>query len=324
MVRVWFFEFDIRCGAAEAMMRTSNPPHWDVGLTTVDIMYSSKFSASLLAVLVALLLSACGGGPPPPRHGPEDLAALETGTRLHPSLGTPIGFMRGTPPADPEARLVLYVHGTPGEKEGWADFLVEPVDGTRSLAIDRPGFGASASSGAVPDLMVQAQSVEPFLPEAGQRPAIVVGHSLGGPIAVAAAMRYPDRIAAVVILAGSLDPAQESVMFVQHMAAAGPLRWMLPDWLDVTNQELLPLKGQLEALAARIHELTQPVVILHGTEDDLVPYANVAYMENSFRWSRKIESITLIGANHFLPWMAEQETRRAIRKALALADAPQH
>lgn len=231
--------------------------------------------------------------------------------------------MRGTPPTDSQARLVLYVHGTPGDKEGWADFLVEPVDGTRSLAIDRPGFGASAASGAVPDLMAQAQALEPFLPNLGQKPAIVVGHSLGGPIAVAAAMRYPDRIAAVVILAGSLDPAQESVLFVQHLAAAGPVRWMLPGWLDVTNQELLPLKGELEALAGRMHELTQPVVILHGTEDDLVPYANVAYMEDSFRWSRKIESITLIGANHFLPWMAEEEVRRAIRKALALVDSQQ-
>lgn len=287
----------------------------------VQIMPFRKISALLPVFLFALLLAACSGGPPPPRHGAADLAALETGTKPHPFLGTPVGFMRGTPPADPAMRLVLFVHGTPGDKEGWADYLVEPPKGLQALAIDRPGFGASAASGAIPDLMVQAQALEPFLPKPGEKPAIIVGHSLGGPIAVAAAMRYPERIGAVVVLAGSLDPDQESVMFVQHLAGAGPLRWVLPGWLDTTNQELLPLKTELQNLAARLHELKQPVVILHGTEDDLVPYANVAYMESHFRWARKIESITLVGANHFLPWMAEEEVRRAIAKAKAMAEA---
>ena len=183
-------------------------------------------TAALWALTLGLLLvlGACGASIPQPRTPKQALQVLEQGSRPHPSLGTQIGYIRSAPGSDPATRSVLYVHGTPGEKEAWADFLAEPVPGTWSLAIDRPGFGLSAASGAVTDLTRQAEALEPFLPEAGQPGAIVVGHSLGGPIAAAAAIRYPERIAALVIVAGSLDPELESIMMVQHLASAGPVR----------------------------------------------------------------------------------------------------
>lgn len=271
-------------------------------------------------IVCSLALAACAGGPLPTRHGTQGIAGLEAGTKQHPALGTPIGYVRGKA-ADSAgdaaaARPVLYLHGAPGSKEDWADYLVQPVPGTFSIAIDRPGYGASAASGPVSDLMAQAQALEPFLPMKGQKPAIVVGFSTGGAAAMAAAMLYPDQVAAVVAVATPMDP--EGPL---PLVGDGALGWLAPKRTDVSGRELAPLRGELSRLTGYYYILTQPVVILHGTEDALVPYANVAYMERNLGWSRKIDSVTLIGADHYLPWKAEAELRRAIQKAVTFADA---
>ena len=44
---------------------------------------------------------------------------------------------------DPGAPRIVWIHGSPGSAEAWADFLVDPVPGAESFAPDRPGFGAT-------------------------------------------------------------------------------------------------------------------------------------------------------------------------------------
>src|SRR5262245_45893475 len=46
---------------------------------------------------------------------------------------------------EPDAPLVILIHGTPGSAVQWARFLSDPVPGLRTIAIDRPGFGQSVS-----------------------------------------------------------------------------------------------------------------------------------------------------------------------------------
>src|SRR3546814_16092495 len=49
-------------------------------------------------------------------------------------------------------------------------------------------------------------------------PAIVVGHSLGGPIAAKLAMDYPDRVRGLLLLAPSVAPALEAPRWYQRLA----------------------------------------------------------------------------------------------------------
>jgi pimeloyl-ACP methyl ester carboxylesterase len=62
--------------------------------------------------------------------------------------------------------------------------------------------------------------------------------------------------------------------------------------------------------------VTAKVVIVHGTADDLVPVANVAYMQERFSSARGISTVLLDGQNHFLPWNSEGAVREALRVAL--------
>lgn len=214
------------------------------------------------------------------------------------------------------ARRVIFVHGTPGSADAWTAFIAEPPDGVRAIAVDRPGFGKTRPRRAEPSLERQARALAPLLvaPD-GQKP-ILVGHSLGGPVIAAAAALFPDKVGGLIIVAGSLDPALEEIYYAQFAADLFPFAQILPRAVRNTNREILALEAELDWLKPRLGAITQPVTIIHGTEDNLVPYENVSFMESEFS-SAPVEVIRLDGINHFLPWNSEEVIRKAIAEMAA-------
>lgn len=211
------------------------------------------------------------------------------------------------------APRVIYVHGTPGDAASWMDFLTSPVEDMESFAVDRPGFGRSMRTGAVPSLREQAAALEPLLSvKHGEKP-ILVGHSLGAPIIARTAADFPDRVGSLVIVSGSMDPSLEKVLWIQHAARAPLLRGIVPEVLENTNEELLPLEGELRALQPLLRELRCPVYVIHGDKDGLVPYANVAYLRETIPEGRLVHVETLRGGNHFVPWNNAESIREGVR-----------
>ena len=207
---------------------------------------------------------------------------------------------------------MIYIHGTPGNAGGWRDYLADPVPGTESIAIDRPGFGRSDRERAFPALADQAAAIEPFLDP--KVPAILVGHSLGAPIAADVAARWPDRVTGVVLLAGALDPDLERVLLVQRLGEFPPIAAVLPRWLRHTNRELIPLGDELRDLEPRLAGVTAHIEIIHGTKDAQVPFANVDYMIPRFPNAASVRVTRLEDVNHFLPWNSAADLRAAITR----------
>jgi pimeloyl-ACP methyl ester carboxylesterase len=212
------------------------------------------------------------------------------------------------------------VHGTPGDAGGWADYLIEVPVGFHYVAVDRPGFGQSGPEGAVASLSEQAGAIIALIRAHGGR-AILVGHSLGGPIAAQAAVDAPDAVEGLVLLAASLDPGLEQVHWLQYVGDTWPVSAFLSRMVTNANRELLPLKGELEKLEPRLAGIAVPVVIVHGTKDDLVPYANVAFMKTHLTAVSQLDVTTMEGQNHFLPWNAKTQVNAAISKAVEFATA---
>jgi pimeloyl-ACP methyl ester carboxylesterase len=265
---------------------------------------------------LGVALAAMGCAPPGPRTPLSATQGMRASVAAGDSLDTRISFLRAGQPDGP--RVVL-VHGTPGSATGWADYLVAPPAGAEVVALDRPGFGSSSPDGAVPSLAAQAAAVLALVPTDG-RAVVLVGHSLGAPIVAWAAARLaieqPERIVSIVMLAGSLDPAQERIHAMQHVGTWAPVWWALPRVIRNANAELMALKPELEALGTMLPAVKAKVVIVHGTRDDLVPVANVAYMQARFSGARCISAVLLEGQNHFLPWNSEDAVREALRVAL--------
>ena len=78
----------------------------------------------------------------------------------------------------------------------------------------------------------------------------------------------------------------------------------------------MALKQELEVLAAALPDIRAKVIIMHGTRDDLVPVANVAYMQGRLTGARCVRTVLLDGHNHFLPWNSADSVRHAIDMAL--------
>ena len=257
---------------------------------------------------MAAMLSASCATLPMPKATAEDLDQLDH--LRYSAPGQEVGALRA---GSPEGLRVLYVHGSPGKAEDWLRFLLDPIPGTDSIAIDRPGY-RSSDEGPVPALVDQAAAIVPLLEARNGRWPILVGHSLGGPIIAQVAALHPDRVGSLVIVAGSLDPELERRRWFNY--AAKGLSWILPAMLRRSNQEIWDLKPELEALASQLGTIRCPVTIVHGKRDRLVPYANVAFMQRSLTGARSVELISMEEANHFLLWKEpyESELRRAIQR----------
>ncbi|EHR72218.1 lysophospholipase [Burkholderiales bacterium JOSHI_001] len=261
---------------------------------------------------LAVALAAAGCAPAGPRaleSATENLRhCLEAGV----ATGAALSYLRA---GDPSGPRVILVHGTPGSATAWADYLLQPPPGLELLALDRPGFGRSGPEGAVTGLAEQAAAVLALMPDDG-RPVLLLGHSLGGPVVARVAAEHPGRVAALVLLSASLDPELERIHPMQRLGAWGPVSHLLPRALRNANAELMALQPELQALAALLPRISAKVVIVHGTKDDLVPVANVPYMQARLTGARCVQTTLLEGRNHFLPWNSEDAVRDAIRLAL--------
>lgn len=271
---------------------------------------------------VSVALATLGCAPP----GPTAPAQAVEGLRQQRSLGAPLGISLSTLQAGPaDAPLLLLVHGTPGSAASWADYLLDPPPGLQVMALDRPGFGQSGPCAAMPGLAEQAAAVAALLPTDG-RPVVLLGHSLGGPVVARVAVDHPGRITGLVLLAASLDPAQEQIHPMQRLGDWPLLRGLLPRAIRNANTELLALKPELEALALQLPRIRARVVIVHGSADDLVPVANVAFMQAHLVGAGCLITTLLDGRNHFLPWNSAAEVRLAVAQAFGpalAATAPQ-
>lgn len=268
--------------------------------------------------LIGTLLTLTGCTIPGPAASNEEMR-----TQLpHKALQLPSYKLSYIEAGDANGRLVVFVHGTPGEAEGWADYLMSVPAGDHYVAIDRPGFGESGPDGAVTSLAEQAEAVAALIRAKGAKPAVLVGHSLGGPIVAQLAADHPELAAALVIVAGSLDPAQEDVLFIQHVGETWPVRALLPRMLRNANREIIALEHHLETLRPRLAGITVPVTIVHGTKDDLVPFANVDFMKKNMTGTKAMDVTVLDGHNHFLPWNSKPQIEAAIAKAFAMMAVP--
>ena len=111
-------------------------------------------------------------------------------------------------PQDGTAPDVILIHGASGNTRDWTFGFADLLDDhARVIAFDRPGLGHSPAlhdRGESP--AEQAAVLDAAAAELGVRRAVVVGHSYGGAVAMAWALEHPERVAAVVSLAGATMP----------------------------------------------------------------------------------------------------------------------
>ncbi len=96
----------------------------------------------------------------------------------------------------------VLVHGMGGRWQHWLEAIPTLARHGRVLAIDLPGFGGSERVSR-PSLDGFADVAAALARQLGEQRVVLVGHSMGGPIAVRFAARHADIAEAIVLVGGA-------------------------------------------------------------------------------------------------------------------------
>lgn len=146
------------------------------------------------------------------------------------------------------------------------------------------------------------------------RPIILVGHSLGGPLIARMAIDYPSLVDGLIIVAGSIDPELEPNETWFRAPLATPfLSWILPRSFRASNEEIYQLKPQLEMMLPLWSNITCPVIVIQGKKDSLVPAANADFAKKMLV-NAPVEFVFKDDMDHFVPWSNPELIHDAILK----------
>jgi pimeloyl-ACP methyl ester carboxylesterase len=103
---------------------------------------------------------------------------------------------------------ILLLHGLGGTWQYWSRTMELLAGSARCIAFDLPGFGASDTPPGGFTLDSASDNLAAALRAVGGAPAVVCGHSLGGPLGARFALRHPHAVSKLVLVGPSgLAPA---------------------------------------------------------------------------------------------------------------------
>jgi pimeloyl-ACP methyl ester carboxylesterase len=108
---------------------------------------------------------------------------------------------------------IVFVHGLSGQLRNFAYLHMDDLaQSHRVILIDRPGSGHSTrGAGSSASISAQARTVAMFIETMGLTKPVLVGHSLGGAIALAVGLDHPNsvsRLALIAPLTHLVDPVR--------------------------------------------------------------------------------------------------------------------
>ena len=221
--------------------------------------------------------------------------------------------------------MVLFVHGSPGTWDTFVDCMgsADLQRSARMVSADRPGFGGSGAGTVERSLEKQAAALRPILDSnRSGRPAVLVGHSYGGPVVARMAVDYPHLVGALVLVAPAVDPELEDTKWYQIAAGWPFVSWLVPRDLMTTNREIMALEGELEKLLPHWPRIRVPVTVIQGEKDRLVPPGNADFAARRLV-NAPVTMIRRDDLNHFVPWMRPDLITDAVLERLEQFERPE-
>lgn len=146
---------------------------------------------------------------------------LESRARLVNIFGTRISVVEAG-----KGPVVMLVHGVAGSRHIWDSVIPRLAERFRVVAVDLPGHGESEKPRGDYSLGAYATVLRDLLEVLGYRRVTVVGHSLGGGIAMQFAYQFPDRCERLILVAsGGLG---REVTLLLRAATLPGSEWVLP------------------------------------------------------------------------------------------------
>lgn len=215
-------------------------------------------------------------------------------------------------------RTIILLHGFGASTFSWREVTGPLSQSFRVIAYDRPAFGLTERpmpgdwTGRSPySTASQAQMIIDMMDQLGVNQAVLVGNSAGGTVATTAALAYPERVSALVLVdaavytSGGVPSWLNPLLSLPQVDHLGPLlvrsiarkgddflrsAWHDPALLSeaVYAGYHLPLQAenwdrglweltktyQANDLPVQLKNLTMPVLVITGDDDRIIPTAD--------------------------------------------------
>jgi pimeloyl-ACP methyl ester carboxylesterase len=244
------------------------------------------------------------------------------------SSGTIFYTVNGEPSAGPA--LVL-LHGAGGSRLNWTSDL-RRLSGATVYTLDLPGHGRSGGGGR-DAIEGYAADVAAFFGAVGIERAVLVGHSMGGAIALTMALDSPERVPGLVLVATGarlrVAPSILERISIDFEAAVDIITryaWSQeapPELVDLGRERFREagpdvLLGDLTAcdrfdVMERLGEIDVPALVVAGSADRLVPAKYAHYLAEHILGAR----LAIVeGAGHMVMLERPVEVARAVQHFL--------
>ncbi len=235
------------------------------------------------------------------------------------------------------APLVL-VHGFGGDLNNWLFNQPDLAQSHCVTALDLPGHGRSGKDVGTGDLSVLSDALGAFLDALGIGRAHLCGHSLGGAVVLTLALRRPETAVSVTLISSAGLGPEINGSYIDDFIAAGRrkemkavlallfaapgavsrdmveevLKYKRLDGVDAAlrgiAEAVFPGGRQGTVLAERLTQLAQPVQVIQGREDRIVPPAHAEGLPAN------VAVAIIENAGHMPQMEAAAEVNRLIRK----------
>lgn len=146
-----------------------------------------------------------------------------------------------------QGRPIVLVHGLAAQMQNLTYALRESLrQNHRVIFVDRPGAGYSERKpGASARLTAQADIVAALIRKLGLERPLVVGHSLGGAVALATALGHPEEVGGLALVAPLTHPQENPPEALKRLAIASPVMRMIVAWTFAVPSTILYGKAAL-------------------------------------------------------------------------------
>ena len=210
---------------------------------------------------------------------------------------------------------IVFIHGFGGDLNNWQFNQEVLAAGRATYALDLPGHGGSTKDlGGVPvEVSALAGAALDFMDAKGIAQAHLVGHSLGGAIALDLALDHRDRVASVTAICSAGLGREINMAYIEGFMAAKrrkqlqPVLEMLVADPQMVSREMIEdvlkfkrldgvetalnriIEGtfaggqQALQLTGRLGELSVPVQVIWGRQDRIIPVRHSEGLPSSIR-----------------------------------------
>lgn len=221
-------------------------------------------------------------------------------------------------------KTIVLVHGLASNAGFWRYAIPELSKNYRVIAVDLPGYGKSQKDAYPYSMTFYAEQIKRLADELKLDKFILVGHSMGGQIAITFSLKYPERLEKLVLAspAGIEEFEQGEGDWLRSVMTVSGVKKTTEDgirknlamnfyswndkweWMVEERVRMIKAKdfGEFcytvvrsvnamldEPTFDKIKNISVPTLIVYGKYDGLIPnpYLNPGFTADVFQWGAK-------------------------------------